>query len=86
VLEDAFADHGIPAHYLQSVSCFNVFMNVDYAPDGRWQIREPVTKAGDYIDLRAEMDLMWAVSVCAWPEVVNGTKPTSLRFETYAAA
>ena len=31
------------------------------------------------------MDLTWMVSVCAWPEVVNGDKPTPLRFETYDA-
>ena len=85
VLEDAFADHGIEPHYLQSVSCFNVFMTVDYSLDGAWVIKEPLTKAGDYIDLRAEMDLLWAVSVCFWPAVVNGATPTPLRFETYDA-
>jgi len=82
ILEDALADHGIEAHYLQSVSCFNVFMNLDYLPDGSWVTKDPLTKAGDYIELRAEMDLLWAVSVCIWP-FVNGAKPTPLRFETY---
>ena len=85
-LEDAFAEHDIEPHYLQSVSCFNVFMNVDYAPDGSWEIKEPLTEAGDYIDLRAEMDLMWAVSVCAWRDIVNGKKLTPMTFELYEKA
>ncbi|MEQ8387972.1 MAG: urea carboxylase-associated family protein [Alphaproteobacteria bacterium] len=84
-LEDAFKAEGIDPRLLQSVSCFNVFMTVDYTPEGEWVIREPITEAGDYIDLRAEMDLMWMVSVCYWPEVVNGSRHTPLRFETYAA-
>jgi uncharacterized protein len=84
-IEDALAEHGIEPHYLQSVSCFNVFMNVDYSPDGTWVIKEPLTEPGDHIDFRAEMDLLWAVSVCAWPETVNGEQSTPLRFELYDA-
>lgn len=84
-LEDALAANGLSKANLQSVSCFNVFMNVGYEPDGAWVIREPKSKAGDFIDLRAEMDLLWLVSVCYWPEVVNGKSPTPLRFETYGA-
>ena len=83
LLEDALAEHGIEPHFLQSVSCFNVFMNLDYAPDGSWVAGLPLTKPGDYIDLRAEMDLLWAVSVCIWP-AVNGGHPSPLRFETYS--
>ena len=85
VIQDEFRMQGIDPNLLQSVSCFNIFMTVDYTTDGEWIIREPATKAGDYIELRAEMDVMWMVSVCAWPEVVNGSKLTPLRFETYAA-
>lgn len=82
-LEDAFEANGIAKVHLQSVSCFNVFMNVGYDPDGSWVLREPKSKAGDFIDLRAEMDLLWLVSVCYWPQIVNGSKPTPLRFESY---
>lgn len=82
-IEDAFAANGISPVHLRSVSCFNIFMNVAYTPDGRWEIELPKSKAGDHIDLRAEMDVFWASSVCFWPEVVNGKKPTPLRFESY---
>jgi uncharacterized protein len=62
-----------------------VFINVAYEPDGRWENHRPKSKAGDYIDLRAEMDLL-VFLLCYWPEVVNGDKPTPLRFETYAGS
>ncbi|MGH7905084.1 MAG: DUF1989 domain-containing protein, partial [Candidatus Binataceae bacterium] len=82
-IQDAFAANGIDPNLLQSVSCFNIFMNVAYAPDGSWQIGLPKSKKGDHIDLRAEMDLFFASSVCFWPHIVNGEKPTPLRFEVY---
>lgn len=85
-IEDGFRHEGLDPRLLQSVSCFNIFMTVDYAPNGEWVIREPLTKPGDYIDMRAEMDLTWVASVCFWPQVVNGDKPTPLRFESYDAA
>src|SRR5262245_910060 len=43
---------------------FNAFMNVDVLPDGGLDIRPPRSKAGDSITLRAEMELLVAVS--AW--------------------
>ena len=82
-IQEEYRKLGFDPNYLQSVACFNIFMTVNYSPDGDWIIDSPVTKAGDYIELRAEMDLTWMVSVCAWPEVVNGDKPTPLRFDTY---
>jgi uncharacterized protein YcgI (DUF1989 family) len=84
-LEDALEANGISKLHLQSVSCLNVFMNVGYDGNGSWVIREPKSKAGDFIALRAEMDLLWLVSVCYWPEVVNGKKPTPLRFDVFEA-
>jgi uncharacterized protein YcgI (DUF1989 family) len=69
--------------YLSPSACFNVFMNMQYKEDGGWPLAEPISKPGDYIDLRAEMDALWAVSVCQWPEVCNGDHPTPLRFEVY---
>jgi len=41
-----------------------VFMNVEFKPDGGFAIRAPETKAGDHIDLRAEMNVIAAVSAC----------------------
>ena len=82
-LEESFADKGIAPHFLQSVSCLNLFMNVDYKPDGSWQSKPPVTKAGDYIELRAEMDIFWALSACALPSANSGDL-SSLLVEIYS--
>ena len=44
---------------------FNVFMNVVVSPSGELDIRPPLSKAGDYVDLRAEMDLVVGVTACS---------------------
>lgn len=46
------------------VDVFNVFMNVDLRPDGSFTILPPTAMKGDYIELRAEMDVLAAVSAC----------------------
>jgi len=83
IIQDAFVANGIDPNLLQGVSCFNIFMNVIYSPDGKFEIGRPKSKKGDYIDLQAEMDLFYASSVCFWPILVNGDKPTPLRYEIY---
>ena len=82
-LEAALLENGIEPHFLQSTSCFNIFMNIKYNEDGTWPAQPPVTKAGDYIELRAEMDIFWALSVCIWP-AVNSGDPSPLRIETFS--
>lgn len=82
-LEDAFDERNIERHWLRATSCFNVFMNIEYLPDGSWNSRPPVSKAGDYIELRAEMDILWALSVCVIPFEINKRNPTALRVDTF---
>jgi uncharacterized protein len=48
---------------------FNVFMNCPVEPDGSWSIAEPASRAGDTIALRAETDLLVAISNC--PQDLN---------------
>ena len=81
-LEEAFAERNIAPHFLQSTSCFNVFMNVEYMPDGTWSTKSPITNAGDHIVLRAEMNMFWALSACIFPDVNDG-EPSPLRIEIY---
>jgi hypothetical protein len=40
-------------------------MNIEILSDGKIEIRPPLSKAGDYIEFRAEMDLAVAVSACS---------------------
>jgi uncharacterized protein YcgI (DUF1989 family) len=44
-------------------------MNVEVDDDGAFQIREPTSVPGDYYDLRADIDLLVAVSNC--PQELN---------------
>ena len=44
---------------------FNVFMNAAVSEDGKIIISPPRSRAGDFIDLRAAMDLIVGVSACA---------------------
>jgi uncharacterized protein YcgI (DUF1989 family) len=82
-LEEALATHDLSPLYLSPSACFNVFMNFPYGADGKWDILRPTTKPGDHVDLRAEMDALWAVSCCHFPGDCNGDNPTPLKFELF---
>lgn len=62
-LAEALAPFGIEAD--QIPCAFNVFMNVPVAPDGKLRVDPPVSKPGDYIRLRAEMDLIIGLTACS---------------------
>jgi len=44
---------------------FNCFMNVPVGPDGKISVLPPLSKAGDRIVLRAEMDLVIGLTACS---------------------
>ncbi|WP_339799488.1 urea carboxylase-associated family protein [Paenibacillus sp. FSL R5-0744] len=79
-LNEALAEFGLPApdqHYP-----FNLFMNTVIDPSGKVSVERPLSKAGDYIELRAEMDLIIAISACPCSEsVCNGYKCTPIAVE-----
>jgi urea carboxylase-associated protein 1 len=55
----------------------NVFMNCPIGPDGSWSIQAPRSKAGDFVDLRAEMDVLVAFSNC--PQIHNACNAFRLK-------
>jgi uncharacterized protein len=57
------AGHGIDPDAIPTT--FNIFMNVEIDPAGRIAVRSPRSKAGDCIELRAEMDLIVGLSACS---------------------
>ena len=66
--------------------CFNIFLNYPVAASGGVSLEdtEPPSRPGDYIDLRAEMDLLIAISNC--PQINNpctGFNPTPIRVAVY---
>jgi uncharacterized protein YcgI (DUF1989 family) len=47
-------------------------MNVHIDPQGKLTVGEPLSKAGDHIDLRAEMDMVCGLTACSAEESNNG--------------
>ena len=70
-LYTAFAPYGIEPARISTT--FNIFMNVTVAPDGTVAVLPPLSKAGDYLELRAEMDLICALTSCSAEQSNNGT-------------
>lgn len=54
-------------------TAFNVFMNVQFAPDGKLSVLPPLSKAGDYVLFEAEMDLIVALTACSAEDSNGGT-------------
>ncbi|ASS66910.1 MULTISPECIES: urea carboxylase-associated family protein [unclassified Paenibacillus] len=79
-LTRALEPYGLPEpdqHY-----AFNVFMNTVIHPDGSISVERPLSKAGDSVELRAEMDLVVAVSACPCSEsACNGYACTPILVE-----
>jgi len=65
-------------------SPFNLFMNIPVGRDNTVSFEPPVTKPGDAISFRAEMDVVVAFSACPQDMVpINGAdcKPTEAHYE-----
>lgn len=78
----ALAPYGVAASELPMP--FNIFQNTIVHPDGRLEMVEPRSNAGDSILLRAEVDLLVAVSACSIGEApTNGFNPSPIDVEIY---
>jgi uncharacterized protein YcgI (DUF1989 family) len=61
-------------------------MNVPVAADGGLRVAPPVSRAGDFIRLRAEMDLVIGLTACsAYASNGGSFKPIHYEIETGAA-
>ena len=79
-LTDALRPHGIRS--FQIPTPFNIFMNATITAAGRVTVQPPLSKAGDYIDLSSEMDLIVGVSACSAGKC-NNYRCTPIRVEIY---
>jgi len=77
-LSRCLADFGVPPDDIPTT--FNIFMNVEVAPDGGLAVRAPRSKPGDYIELRAEMDLIVGLTACS-AEMSNNYRFKPIDFE-----
>ena len=62
-LAEALAPFGIEADSIPTA--FNLFMNVPVLGDGSLRVDPPTSVAGDFIRLRAEMDLIIGLTACS---------------------
>ncbi|TAK73411.1 MAG: urea carboxylase-associated family protein [Aquabacterium sp.] len=67
----SLAEFGIEGHRIGTT--FNIFMNVNIHEAGRMTVDAPTSKAGDHIELRAEMDLICGLTACSAEGSNNGT-------------
>jgi hypothetical protein len=70
-LATALAPFGVAPDAIPTT--LNVFMNVEIAPSGELSIRAPRSRGGDYLLLRAEMDMIVGVTACSAELSNNGT-------------
>jgi uncharacterized protein YcgI (DUF1989 family) len=62
---------GIEPH--QITTTFNIFMNVWFDAEGKMTVDVPRSRAGDHVELRAEMDLWCGLTACSAEGSNNGT-------------
>ena len=62
-LAEALAPYGVEPDMIPCA--FNLFMNVPVGADGKLRVEPPVSRPGDYIRLRAEMDLIIGLTACS---------------------
>jgi uncharacterized protein YcgI (DUF1989 family) len=63
-------------------NAFNIFMNVQFAPDGKLSVEPPTSKAGDYVIFEALMDLVVGITACS-AEDSNGGIFKPIMYEVY---
>lgn len=84
IISKAVAAYGILPEDIPDT--FDIFMNYPHdCAEGRWRILEPVSKPGDYIEFRAEIDCLVGLSNC--PEDLltdcNGRHCTPMKVEIF---
>jgi uncharacterized protein YcgI (DUF1989 family) len=62
-LAEALAPYGVEPDMIPCA--LNIFMNVPVAADGKIRVEHPLSKAGDHIRLRAEMNLVIGLTACS---------------------
>lgn len=63
-------------------SPLNMWMNIPVGPDGSIRFLPTVSRPGDHVLLRAEMDLVMAFSACPQDILpINNTQPTEAHFQ-----
>ena len=78
-LEEALSPYGLTGDDIGDI--FNVFLNPEMDENGKFSYKVSTAKAGDHIELLAEMDILAAVSACPAETIVNNyrAKPLGIK-------
>jgi uncharacterized protein YcgI (DUF1989 family) len=90
-LARALEPYGLTKDDVRDGGCLNLFMNFqpggESGTDGLGRIGLPFSQAGDYLELRAERDLLVAISACPDESApTNGYHPTPIGVVVYEPA
>ena len=77
---EAVKPYGV-SEYDVPLDTFNLFMVGDVDENNRYTFRPPLTEKGDYMELRAEMDQLIAISACPDDSEINDFAPKPLKVE-----
>jgi hypothetical protein len=77
---EAVHSYGIPEHDVP-FDTMNIFMVSDVDAEGHYAFHPPLIQKGDYIEYRAEMDVLVALSACPNEDVVNDNAAKPLKVE-----
>ena len=82
-LAEALAPHGLES--IQVPDILNLWMNVNFTPDGRFVLHESPAKQGDYTDFLAHMDCLIVLSACPGAHItsINGETNKPIKVEIY---
>ncbi len=72
---------GLGVHAAPIATAFNFFMVAIVAPDGKLSFEPPRSKPGDALTLRAEVDLLIALTSCPAGTCNGGATPKPLAYE-----
>lgn len=64
-------DYGIEPDDIPTA--FNIFMNVQFNPNGKLTVEPPLSKAGDHVLFEAQMDLIVGLTACSAEDSNNGS-------------
>lgn len=78
-LARAIKPYGMEQHDVHDP--FNVFMRTGLGKDGRFFYEDPLAKQGDYVEFRADVDCLVAISAC--PGKSSGPVPNRLGVEIF---
>jgi uncharacterized protein YcgI (DUF1989 family) len=81
-LSTSLATFGITPDQIPTT--FNIFMNVEISQAGVLSVLPPLSKAGDYIEMRAEVNLVVGLTACS-AEMSNNYRFKPIDFELGAA-